>query len=116
MVTPRGGRRLLGRFSTALLDQRPGVAQHFGEPAMRVVQPADLRLERAKRDLECAADEAAREDVRLLVVQPAVDDALLGSTQLVIGRLTEPTFPAKSPVIESEKERIIMIGYIRFFH
>jgi len=59
---------------------------------MPVVQPADLGLKRAKRDLECAADEAARENVRLLVVQSAVDDALLGSTKLVVGRLTEPTF------------------------
>ena len=59
---------------------------------MRVVQPADLRLERAKRYLECAADEPAREDVRLLVVQSAIDNALLSSTELVVGRLTEPTF------------------------
>jgi len=35
---------------------------------MRMVQPADLGFERAERDLECAADETARENVGLLVV------------------------------------------------
>jgi hypothetical protein len=74
---------------------------------MRVVQPADLRLERAERDLECAADEAAREDVRLFVVQSAVDDALLGTAKLVVGRLTEPTFFPKRPGIESDKEMMV---------
>lgn len=35
---------------------------------MPMVKPADLRLERAERDFERAADETAREDVGLLVV------------------------------------------------
>ena len=62
---------------------------------MLMVQPVDFRLERAKRDLECAADKTAREDVRLFVVQPAVDNPFLGPTELVICRFTEPTIPPK---------------------
>jgi hypothetical protein len=72
---------------------------------MRVVQPANLRLERAEWDLDCAADEPTREDVRLFVVQSAVDDALLRSAELVVGRLTEPTFFPKRSGIESDKKR-----------
>ena len=33
-----------------------------------MVQATDLGLERTERDLECAADETARENVSLLVV------------------------------------------------
>jgi hypothetical protein len=74
---------------------------------MPVVQPADLRLERAKRDLECAADEAARENVRLLVVQPTIDDALLRSTKLVIGRLTEPTYLPGAQGSSQNRKRLL---------
>lgn len=86
-------RRFLRRFSAALLDQTAGVAEHFGEPTVLVVQPVDFRLERAERDFERASHKAAREDVRLFVVQPAVDDPLLGPTEFVVCGFTEPTLP-----------------------
>ena len=104
-------RRLLWRVPAALLDQSAGVAEHFGKPAVLVVQPVDLRLERAERDFERAPDKAAREDVRLFVVEPAVDDALLGPTELVVCRFAKPTFyPEKPPRIESERRRSRMQG------
>ena len=59
---------------------------------MLAVQPVDLRLERAERDLERAANKAAREYVGLFVVEAAVDDALLRAAKLVVSRLAEPTF------------------------
>ena len=91
-------RRLLWRFPAALLDQSAGVAEHFGEPAVLVVQPVDFGLERAERDFERAPHKATREDVRLFVVEPAVDDALLGPTELVVCRFTKPTFfPPEHP-------------------
>lgn len=118
-------RRFLWRLRAALLDQSAGVAEHFGEPAVLVVQPVDFRLERAEGDFERAPYEAAREDVGLFVVQPAVDDALLGPTELVVRRFTEPTFfflprappPRGSSQREKAFERCKVNGvYVRFFH
>lgn len=86
----RVGRRRR-RLRAALLDERAGVAEHFREAALLAVQPFDLGLERAERDFERAADKAAREDVGLLVVEAAVDDALLCPAELVVCGLTKPT-------------------------
>jgi hypothetical protein len=102
-ITVRGTtrRRTLRLFSAALLDQRPRIAEYLGEPAVLVVQPIDFGLERAKRNLECTAHKSAREHVRLLIVQPAVDDAFLGPTELVVCRFAEPT--VVPPRMELEK-------------